>query len=78
MFLFHLKRQHLALEAGQGLLRVYVGAASVAVVFIVIAKAIRPVAEWPAAWELLMLGATLAVVGLPKRRELFLLLDETS
>jgi O-antigen/teichoic acid export membrane protein len=77
VFLWHLKRDHLALKAGRGLLRVCLGVASLAVAFMVVAKAIRPAIAWTAAWELLMLGGTLTVVGLPTRRELFLLVDET-
>jgi O-antigen/teichoic acid export membrane protein len=78
MFLFHLKREHLAPEAARGLLRVYVGAASLAVVFSLVTRAVGPVLEWPAAWDLLMLAGMLIFVGLPKRRELSLLMDETS
>lgn len=78
MFLFHLKRKHVAQEASGGLLRAYVGVASLALVVSIVTQAVRPVAEWPAVFELLMLGGTLIVVGVPRRRELSLLVDETS
>jgi O-antigen/teichoic acid export membrane protein len=78
MFLWHLKREHLALELGRSLLRVCLGVIILAVAFMLVAKAIRPAVAWPASWELLMLGGTLIAVGLPNRRELFLLVDETA
>jgi O-antigen/teichoic acid export membrane protein len=76
-FLFHLKRNHVGQEAGQGLLKAYLGSATLALVLTVVAYAVRPVAEWRTVLELLLLGGTLLVVGPPRRMELALLMDET-
>jgi O-antigen/teichoic acid export membrane protein len=78
IFLFCLKREHLAPDAGRGLLRVYLGAAGATLALAVVAKSIGPTLEWPAAWNLLMLAGTLIFVGLPDRQELSLLVDENS
>jgi O-antigen/teichoic acid export membrane protein len=78
MFLVHLKRKHVALEAGRSLLRAYVILASLAGALSIVSQAVRPLTEWPILLELLMLGGTLIVVGLPRRQELLLLVDETS
>lgn len=76
VFLFHLRREGLAPAAGRGLLKVCLGVASLTVLFGVVARSLGPSAEWPAAWNLLMLAGTLIFVGLPNRRELALLVDE--
>ncbi len=78
VFLYHLKREGLAPAASLGLLKVCLGASSVALLLGAFAGPIAPWVEWPAAWNLLMLAGTLLFVGSPSRQELFLLVDENS
>lgn len=77
-FLFHLKRKRVARQLGGDLLKAYLGVAGLALACSIVVQAVRPVAEWRAVFELFMLGGTLLVVGLPRRTELALLVDETS
>jgi O-antigen/teichoic acid export membrane protein len=77
MFLVHLKRKHVALEVGRDLLNAYAIVAALAGALGILSRAVR-LTEWPVLLELLMLGGTLIAVGLPRRREFSLLVDETS
>lgn len=77
MFLVHLKRKHVALEVGRGLLNAYAIVAALAGALGILSRAVR-LTEWLVLLELLMLGGTLIAVGLPRRREFSLLVDETS
>ncbi len=77
VFLYFVKREALAPAVSVTLLKISLVAASLALVVRAFAGFIGPWAEWPAVWNLLMLGGTLIFVGLPNRQELLLLADES-
>lgn len=76
VFLVHLKRYHLAARASGALLKICVPA--LALMLYAFGGSLGPQTTWTAACDVLVLGGTLILAGFPNRRELVLILDESS
>ena len=77
-FLYFLYREELAPATGKTMLLLLLGALVLCLPLVGWAGISGHWESWPAAWNLLVLAGTLILLGLPRRGELLLLVDEES